>query len=176
MALAAYVAAVTVLSEWWSAIGQAGKPAGGGAAGGEGYVVTLSGGTLAAGHLASANRSNLTGWRVVRRTWANADFRWWLNSPGLSANLGPLGIQRINGFGAVGTIVMVVLWPLPPTMAAAGWQLRAWGTRTATRPRRGLCPACAYDLRGLAPGTVCPECGRDGGGSTATAPPAPPAA
>jgi hypothetical protein len=30
----------------------------------------------------------------------------------------------------------------------------------ARRRRRGVCPACAYDLRGLAADGVCPECGR----------------
>jgi hypothetical protein len=32
--------------------------------------------------------------------------------------------------------------------------------RRALRIRRGRCPKCAYDLRGLAPGSPCPECGR----------------
>jgi len=30
----------------------------------------------------------------------------------------------------------------------------------AIRRRRGLCPNCAYNLRGLPPGSPCPECGR----------------
>lgn len=45
--------------------------------------------------------------------------------------------------------------------AATWWTLlfgcsraRAWNRR-----RRGLCGRCAYDLRGLEPGAVCPECG-----------------
>jgi hypothetical protein len=32
-------------------------------------------------------------------------------------------------------------------------------TRRALRRRRGLCPRCAYDLKGLPPGSPCPECG-----------------
>jgi hypothetical protein len=32
--------------------------------------------------------------------------------------------------------------------------------RRALRTRRERCPKCAYDLRGLAPGSRCPECGR----------------
>lgn len=47
--------------------------------------------------------------------------------------------------------------------AASWWTLflglsraRAWNRR-----RRGLCGGCAYDLRGLEPGAVCPECGTE---------------
>ncbi len=32
--------------------------------------------------------------------------------------------------------------------------------RRLRRRRAGRCPACAYDLRGLPPGTPCPECGK----------------
>ncbi len=32
--------------------------------------------------------------------------------------------------------------------------------RAHIRRRRGFCPHCAYDLRGLGPGEKCPECGR----------------
>src|SRR5207237_7564096 len=33
------------------------------------------------------------------------------------------------------------------------------GARVWLRRHRGLCPCCAYDLRGLPPNTPCPECG-----------------
>lgn len=46
-------------------------------------------------------------------------------------------------------------------MAWGGWLAIDVGRRHS-RMRRGLCPACAYEIRGLA---VCPECG--GVGSTA---------
>jgi len=33
--------------------------------------------------------------------------------------------------------------------------------RTSRRRRRGQCLACGYELAGLAPGSVCPECGHE---------------
>jgi hypothetical protein len=39
----------------------------------------------------------------------------------------------------------------------------------ARRQRRGACAACGYDLRGLAAGAACPECGRAGDGTKVTA-------
>ncbi|MFO0836233.1 MAG: hypothetical protein U0638_14775 [Phycisphaerales bacterium] len=46
---------------------------------------------------------------------------------------------------------------------AAAWFVPLFGIRIARRTlraRRGLCTRCAYDLRGLAPGASCPECGQ----------------
>lgn len=55
---------------------------------------------------------------------------------------------------------------IPNTLiySAATWTL--WSivplTRRWRRRKRGLCVGCGYDLRGLADGAVCPECGRRG--------------
>jgi hypothetical protein len=46
--------------------------------------------------------------------------------------------------------VAFVLW-LP--------DLRARLNQALIRARAGMCPSCNYDLRGLAPGAKCPECG-----------------
>ena len=45
--------------------------------------------------------------------------------------------------------------------AVGGWLLFAapFALRRWRRIRRGLCPKCAYDLRGTPDGTACPECG-----------------
>ena len=52
---------------------------------------------------------------------------------------------------AVDTLVFAGGW----WVALTGWtRIRAW-----RRVRNGLCCVCAYDLRGQASGTVCPECG-----------------
>jgi len=45
---------------------------------------------------------------------------------------------------------------------AAAWFICLFGirsTRRFLRARRGLCTRCAYDLKGLPPGSPCPECG-----------------
>ncbi|MFO0836385.1 MAG: hypothetical protein U0638_15570 [Phycisphaerales bacterium] len=45
---------------------------------------------------------------------------------------------------------------------AANWFICLFGIRSirhALRTRRGLCTRCAYDLKGLAQGSACPECG-----------------
>lgn len=56
--------------------------------------------------------------------------------------------------GLIGnTLVYGVVW--------AGMIVGVGGAVRLRRRARGLCPACAYDLRGRA-GAVCPECGRGG--------------
>ncbi len=57
-------------------------------------------------------------------------------------------------------IVSIPLW-IPGVLSAA--VLVPPVLRTARRRRRfkaGRCPRCGYDLAGLAPAAVCPECGR----------------
>lgn len=44
------------------------------------------------------------------------------------------------------------------------------GLRRMLRRRRGLCSRCAYDLKGLAPGAACPECGQAPARSPTTLP------
>ncbi len=48
-----------------------------------------------------------------------------------------------------------LVFAFPPALAGFVWaRLRA-----ARRARRGHCAACGYNLSGLTPGTLCPECG-----------------
>ena len=56
-----------------------------------------------------------------------------------------------GGFGTNTVVYAAALWMLHVSPAAL---------RRRTRKKRGLCPKCAYDLRGRAPASdVCPECG-----------------
>jgi hypothetical protein len=60
---------------------------------------------------------------------------------------------------AEGTIYRVSIWPLVVTtllITTAAWSIDAASRR---RERMKLCHSCRYDRAGLAPGTVCPECG-----------------
>jgi len=63
------------------------------------------------------------------------------------------------GTGPVTARLRIPLW-FPTAIAlpitAAAWFLDARATR---RTRRGQCPTCAYDLKGLPAGATCPECG-----------------
>ena len=57
--------------------------------------------------------------------------------------------------GGTATVLGVVL-PLG-LLAADAYLLLGW--RHAARLRKGCCPQCGYDLRGLPPDRKCPECG-----------------
>jgi hypothetical protein len=81
----------------------------------------------------------------------------------------------INGWQiepAAGTKIILPVRPAWPGMA---WNLGFWGAafasvliglplvRKVLWKRRGQCAACGYDLRSLAAGTGCPECGHRAG-------------
>src|SRR3954463_8522531 len=51
-----------------------------------------------------------------------------------------------------GTMVLLVSLSYP---IALNWT----DMKLALRRKRGLCPTCAYDRRGLTPDAKCPECG-----------------
>jgi hypothetical protein len=51
------------------------------------------------------------------------------------------------------------VWPLPLVALAAGAVVARRGERAWQASGAALCSACGYDLRGLAAGTRCPECG-----------------
>lgn len=112
-----------------------------------------------------------TGWPWVSM-WSSYDQQpgggyWWFKShSGIKVSAAPanpdyrsvlsprelaLPLRIVPGGFALG----VLFW-------AALWWLVLFGRRAAVRfvrIRRGRCPACAYDRRGLGPDTPCPECG-----------------
>ncbi len=51
--------------------------------------------------------------------------------------------------------VEVPLWPMPATCAGLAW----YAGKRIRRLRQGACTKCGYDMRGLAAGACCPECG-----------------
>jgi hypothetical protein len=60
--------------------------------------------------------------------------------------------------GAPGLYMAATLWPLAiPTLLAA--ILIHIGVRRRERAQPGQCGSCGYDLRGIARGSGCPECG-----------------
>jgi hypothetical protein len=52
-------------------------------------------------------------------------------------------------------IAVIPLW----LACVVPWLAWRWWTRR-TRRRSGRCTGCGYDLKGLAPGALCPECGQ----------------
>ena len=86
----------------------------------------------------------------------SAGFPWWCIRRAthgfpriLPMSTSPLGLIW-PGFAINTVFYAFVLWLL----FAAPFALRRW-----RRIRRGLCPKCAYDLRGSADAAACPECG-----------------
>jgi hypothetical protein len=67
-----------------------------------------------------------------------------------------------RGIGPDFLWTFICLWPLPLLLTVLGLPVLVSGVRARRRAKAGSCPACGYDRRGLAPGAVCPECGKGG--------------
>ncbi len=85
--------------------------------------------------------------------------RWPWNGPSYG------GIKIANSPAMGHFLPTLPLWPgliADTAFYGAAWLglfLLLGPARRAQRRRRGLCVRCRYDLRGLAPGSPCPECG-----------------
>lgn len=109
------------------------------------------------------------GW-PARALWCGADWgdNWRLLS------LEPIASVRVTEEGErsvwwAGLLPIGVIWKgmiVNSVVYGTAWLcgiVGVAGLRRMRRERRGLCVACAYDLRGTV-GAVCPECGREHGG------------
>ena len=72
-------------------------------------------------------------------------FNWWFQS-GKYVNGGDCFSVPLWLPASISLLATAIAWPLIPLLVR--------------RAREGACPACGYDLAGLAPGAVCPECGK----------------
>jgi hypothetical protein len=98
------------------------------------------------------------GWRGVRPNGQTVVFgditQLFVNDRGLALVLNNHRVVPIiplcSGF-AMNTFVYAFLWFFALLMTAR--------FRRSLRRRRGLCPACAYDLHATSAGSPCPECG-----------------
>ena len=60
-------------------------------------------------------------------------------------------VERVEG--------VLLMWPIALAALVSGATLVVMGRRVARRARLGYCPACNYNLSGIAVGAACPECG-----------------
>jgi hypothetical protein len=110
------------------------------------------------------NYSGFDRWTPGYSTW-----RWEVggyNGPGIASLGGTSGqfgglVAWFNMPGDANAFHFVA-WPLVPMIAVPGLAFVAAAVPALRRSRRlarGLCAACAYDRRGLPPGSPCAECG-----------------
>ena len=111
--------------------------------------------------------------------------RWWIGSDPPSSAGGPIALGYWYAslarwsFGHLAVMYegkpydWILMFQAPHWLLilVAGTPLVAWGIGRIRRSRRspGDCLKCGYDLRGLAAGAVCPECGGAAGAYRAKA-------
>ena len=139
---------------WWKGAGCLGL--------GEGCVIV-------ADHAYGAQRfSNPFGWRWIGHAgsvslgwWSYDMFTWrqrweyymvWWPGVDFGVKSAPMPMSVPPMYH----LIQVPVW-IPLACCAVGGAVVWW--RQARRQRRGTCEVCGYDLAGLAPGAVCPECG-----------------
>jgi hypothetical protein len=74
-----------------------------------------------------------------------------------------LTIERPRGRKSAGApfqiYIQFMLWPLALSAASLGTGMILWGKRRGSSSR-DHCLTCGYDMKGLAAGAGCPECGK----------------
>jgi hypothetical protein len=111
----------------------------------------IGGGCVRYYHIPFADRARFPStseWRFSDATPGGFEWlpSWKVNSSGTPAPGSSLQLE----------ILGLPLWPAAGLFAVLGALLFA---RAARAGRRGRCPSCGYDHRGLAAAAACPECG-----------------
>lgn len=122
------------------------------------HRAALFGGKLGVGRLRNSQMQwGDSGWSVV-----DHQAYWSYRLPsGPDTFLGLMNYWKADEDGG-GTeeSAMVVLWPIPLALWAAGVPVLGSGILTRRRAITGKCVSCGYDLAGIRAGAPCPECGK----------------
>lgn len=94
-----------------------------------------------------AARAPMPGWKWIRRS---GKVWWWPQR--LDPSTGSAFAHRAGGLA-------IPMWCFALVSAGIAWGPWSADLRKARRERTGKCRHCRYDLSGLAPGAICPECG-----------------
>jgi hypothetical protein len=112
-------------------------------------------------------QADMAGW-IDRESWSHASVpismmsnkgleRWWSVRAWDDWVVLGAGLQKTQTRGETARAVVLPHWLL--ALGVAGLLVRAArGGKRTRRRRRGLCPACGYDVKGAFEGG-CPECG-----------------
>jgi hypothetical protein len=121
-----------------------------------GWFLDVAAGQVQVGHWSSMGGPVQAGWSFRLSQSPSGPHLLYANRP--NSYLGLVAVNRLNGFGVVGTRVGVL--PMIPAicLVIAGFALKRWGRR-ALRLSNDVCAVCGYAVLGLAPGAKCPECG-----------------
>lgn len=118
------------------------------------------------GHIGFAHTSLINGedrWSLIRdwkagvEVLATPSLDWWFgHDPGGFTWFGIASFSAFSDSTFNFHFGSLLLWPPALATTGAGALLILFVRRKYRQP--WLCPACRYDLRGLSPGTPCPEC------------------
>ncbi len=132
---------------------------------GTSYSVAISHGVFMIWSVTPPEISNHNRTTLSSRTKYQLD--WWFSPHEYAL---PIPGQRQSGWGLFwlyacdaplkSRAITILLWPIALAAFSGAAAPMVWSWRqTRSRIKRGLCPACAYNLAGLDVEAPCPECG-----------------